>query len=423
MNAGAAVSLLAGSIGALAAGLLMNLATREAEGWLFRVPPWLLRLASRRVPAAVRDDLYEEWTAELQIILRDTADRPLTRLVRGTQYALGFLLTSRQIARALGPARSAGPADNVATTVIDIPPLTVRPKPGPTVRRRRLGSELRRLREAHSFKLEEVADRLGLAPSTLSRIETGRAPTKTAYLTTMFDIYGVVDPAHRQTMTDMARDGHRKGWWAVYDDVLPTGYDICVGIEAEASALRVFEDQVVHGLLQTKDYARIVMTAVRMRQTPTQIDRAVELRIQRQEALNRDDPLKLWLILNEAVIRRTVGGAEVMHGQLMHLLEASEWPSVTLQVLPLSSGAHPALNGPFTILEFPERTDPDVVYTEGVAGHAYLERDPEVDTCAEAFDLLQAAALSPADSAALISRLARDITLIRQRASAAGGST
>jgi hypothetical protein len=130
----------------------------------------------------------------------------------------------------------------------------------------------------------------------------------------------------------------------------------------------------------------------------------------RQEALTRDDPLKLWLILNEAVILRTVGGAEVMHGQLTHLLEASEWPSVMLQVLPLCSGAHPALNGPFCILEFPERSGPDVVYTEGVAGHAYLERDSDVRACAEAFDQLQAAALSPADSADLISRTAKQIT-------------
>jgi DNA-binding XRE family transcriptional regulator len=281
---------------------------------------------------------------------------------------------------------------------------------GPTVRRRRLGLELRRLREAHSFKLEDAADRLGLAPSTLSRIETGKAPTRTAYLTTMFDMYGVVDPGQRQALTDMARDGHRKGWWAVYDDVLPTGFDIYVGLEAEAAGLRVFEDQVVHGLLQTEAYARIVMGAVRRQQSPRQVDRAVELRIQRQEALTLDDPLKLWLILNEAVIRRTVGGAEVMRGQLDHLVKASEWPSVTLQVLPLSSGAHPALNGPFCILEFPERTDPDVVYTEGVAGHAYLERDSDVRACAEAFDLLRAAALSPVDSAELIGRVAGEIT-------------
>jgi transcriptional regulator with XRE-family HTH domain len=276
-----------------------------------------------------------------------------------------------------------------------------------SVRRRRLGSELRRLREAHSFKLEDAADRLGLTASTLSRIETGRAPTRTAYLSTMFDIYGITNAGQRQALTDMARDGHRKGWWAVYDDVMPTGFDIYAGLEAEAAALRVFEDQVVHGLLQTEAYARIVMSAVRRQHSARQIDRAVVLRMQRQEALTRANPVKLWLILNEAVIRRTVGDAEVMHSQLTHLLKASQWPNVTLQVLPLSSGAHPALDGPFTILEFPERTDPDVVYTEGVAGQAYLERDSEVRACAEAFSMLQAAALSPADSAGLISWMAR----------------
>jgi len=279
---------------------------------------------------------------------------------------------------------------------------------GPTVRRRRLGSELRRLREAHSFKLEEAADKLGLAASTLSRIETGKAPTRTAYLATMFEMYGVVDAAQRQVLTEMAREGHRKGWWAVYDDVLPTGFDVYVGLEAEAAALRVFEDQVVHGLLQTEAYARTVMTSVRRRHQPRQIERAVELRMQRQQVLTREDPLKLWCILNEPVISRTIGGPEIMRGQLAHLLEVSEWPHVTLQVLPLSSGVHPALNGPFCILEFPERGDPDVVYSEGVAGHAYLEKEPDVHACAEVFDLLRAAALSPADTVKLIGAAVSD---------------
>lgn len=278
---------------------------------------------------------------------------------------------------------------------------------GPTVRRRRLGSELRRLREAHSFKLDEAADKLGLAPSTLSRIETGKAPTRTVYLTAMFDMYGVVDPGQRQVLLDMAREGHRKGWWAVYDDVLPTGFDVYVGLEAEAAGLRVFEDQVVHGLLQTEDYARTVMTAVRRRQPLRAIDRAVELRMQRQKVLTREDPLQLWCILDEPVISRMIGGREVMRAQLAHLLEVSQWPNVTLQVLPLASGVHPALNGPFCILEFPERSDPDVVYSEGVAGHAYLERESDVRICAEVFDLLRAAAASPADTVELISRIAR----------------
>src|SRR5271170_2885550 len=144
---------------------------------------------------------------------------------------------------------------------------------GPTVRRRRLGTELRRLREAHSIKLEEVAEKLGLATSTLSRIETGKAPTRTAYLSAMLDLYGVNDPGGRQILVDMARDGHRKGWWAAWEDVLPTGFDVYVGLEAEAASLRAYESLVVHGLLQTEAYARVVMTTVRRRQTPEQIER------------------------------------------------------------------------------------------------------------------------------------------------------
>src|ERR1700727_1707587 len=133
---------------------------------------------------------------------------------------------------------------------------------GPTVRRRRLGSELRRLREDHSIKLKEVAERLGVAASTLSRIETGKAPTKSVYLTAMLEMYGVTDPGQRQGLVDMAREGHRKGWWAVYDDVLPTGVGIYVGLEAEASGLRIYETQLGDGLVHTADYARALRKEV-----------------------------------------------------------------------------------------------------------------------------------------------------------------
>jgi transcriptional regulator with XRE-family HTH domain len=274
---------------------------------------------------------------------------------------------------------------------------------GPTVRRRRLGSELRRLREAHSIKLEEVAERLGIAPSTLSRIETGKAPTRTAYLNALFDLYGVDDVAQRQALLDMARAGHRRGWWAVWDGVLPTGFGIYVGLEAEAASLRVYEAQVVHGLLQTEDYARAVMSTVRRRQTPEEIDRLVRLRMQRQDVLHRADPLELWIILDESVLRRMVGPSQIMREQLEHLYEASQLPNVTLQVLGFGSGLHPGMGGSFAIIEFPERFDPDVVYTEGVTGQAYIEeRDREVRARSEAFDLLRATALPPVDSALLI---------------------
>ena len=281
---------------------------------------------------------------------------------------------------------------------------------GPTVRRRRLGSELRRLREDHSIKLEEVAERLGVAASTLSRIETGKAPTKSVYLTAMLEMYGVTDPAQRQVLVDMAREGHRKGWWSVYDDVLPTGFGIYVGLEAEAAGLRAFEGEAVQGLFQTPDYARAILREVQVRDTDEQVERLVDLRMKRQEVLDRNPPLDVWMILDEAVIRRTIGGPEVMRDQLARLVEASKKPNVTLQVLPFSTGSHAGLRGPFSILEFPERADPDVAYVESVAGIIYLEKEREVRTAAEAFDRLRAAALSPGQSTDLIIEAAKDLS-------------
>jgi transcriptional regulator with XRE-family HTH domain len=281
---------------------------------------------------------------------------------------------------------------------------------GPTVRRRRLGAELRRLRDAQSLKLEEVAERLEVAPSTLSRIETGKAPTKTAYLTAMLDLYGVEDPGARKVLIDMAREGHRKGWWSIYDDVLPSGFDIYVGLEAEASGLRSYESDVVHGLLQTTDYALAVLREVRPRDSEELLQRGVELRMQRQRLLDQEPALDLWIILDESAVRRNIGGPAVMRRQLHHLIQASRWPNVTLQVLAFGSGAHAGLIGPFSILEFPERSDPDVAYTESLGGMIYLEKDREVRACAEAFDRMRASALSPAASVELIQRAAEELT-------------
>lgn len=281
---------------------------------------------------------------------------------------------------------------------------------GPTVRRRRLGAELRRLREAHSLKLEEVAEKLGLAASTLSRIETGKAPTKSAYLTAMLAMYEVDDPGARKVLVDMAREGHRKGWWSIYDDVLPSGFDIYVGLEAEASGLRSYETDVVHGLLQTTDYALAVLRELRPRDTEEQLQRVVDMRMQRQRLLDQDPPLDLWLILDEGAIRRNVGGSEVMRHQLQQLVQASRWANVTLQILSFASGAHAGLTGPFAILEFPERTDSDVAYTESVGGMIYLEKDREVRACVEAFDRMRAAALSPVASVDLIQQVSGELS-------------
>jgi transcriptional regulator with XRE-family HTH domain len=258
------------------------------------------------------------------------------------------------------------------------------------------------------MKLDEVADRLGLAASTLSRIETGKAPTRIAYLRSMLDYYGVDDPGQRQILLELAREGHRKAWWAAWEDVLPAGFDIYVGLEAEAASVHVYEAQVVHGLLQTEEYARAVITA-RRRHTPAEIDRLVGLRMQRPAVLLREDPMTLWIILDEAVVRRRMGPPDLMYRQLAHLAEAAQMPNVTVQILEFSSGLHPALNGSFAIIEFPERSDPDVVYCEGVGGQAYIEKHEEVQARAEAFDLLRAMALPPAESAELILSIGRDL--------------
>jgi transcriptional regulator with XRE-family HTH domain len=268
---------------------------------------------------------------------------------------------------------------------------------------------LRKLRESNGYKLEEVAARLGVAPSTLSRIETGKAPTKSAYVNQMLEMYGVTDAWQRQVLVDMAREGHRKGWWAAYDDVLPSGFDIYVGLEAETAAVRGYEVSVVHGLLQTPDYARAVLREMFARHTMEQIERMVDLRIERQRRFDDDPPIELWAVLDEAVIRRPVGGRSVMRVQLERLLTAADGRGVTVQVLPFGCGAHAGHGGPFSILEFPNRSDSEVAYVESVVGIIYLEKDKDVRARAEAFDRLRAAALAPAASADLIAQAANDL--------------
>jgi transcriptional regulator with XRE-family HTH domain len=279
---------------------------------------------------------------------------------------------------------------------------------GPTVRRRRLGTELRKLRESNGYKLEEVAAQLGVASSTLSRIETGKAPTKSSYLNQMLEMYGVAEPEQRQVLVDMAREGHRKGWWAAYDDVLPSGFDIYVGLEAETTSVRGYEVTVVPGLLQTPDYARAVLREMFPRHTLDQIERLVELRMERQRRFDDDPPLELWAIIDEAVLRRPVGGWAVMRDQLEHLLTMAERPGVTLQVLPFECGAHAGHGGPFSVLEFPTRSDSEVAYVESAGGNIYLEKDRDVRARVDAFDRLRAAALAPCASAELIAMIVKE---------------
>jgi transcriptional regulator with XRE-family HTH domain len=277
----------------------------------------------------------------------------------------------------------------------------------PTARRRRLGLELRRLREAAGVKLDQAAAHVDVDPSTLSRIENGKGPCRTSYLTTLLDIYGVTDPQQTQFLKDMAREGQRKEWWADYDD-LTAEFGIYVGLEAAAASLRAYEAQLVHGLLQTPDYARAVLRAGDKKATAGHIGRLTELRVKRQDVLTRPgSPLELWAILDEAVLRRQVGGRKVMRAQLGKLLEAAELPNLTLQVLPFSQGAHAGINGPFYLLDFPGE-DPPTAYVDSPAGNIFLDKPHQVRRWSEAFDQLRAEAISPSDSREMIATLSAE---------------
>ncbi|MEU8272254.1 helix-turn-helix transcriptional regulator [Sphaerisporangium sp. NPDC049002] len=272
---------------------------------------------------------------------------------------------------------------------------------GSTVRRRRLGIELRRLREASDKTIEEVARHLERSASTISRIETGKTVPRLRDVRDMLDMYGAVDD-QRELLLAMVRDAQQKGWWTDYEDVLPAGFETYVGLEAEAASLRTYQTNLVHGLLQTEDYARALLRAVRLMDSQENVDRLVSLRMRRQSALVRDHPLELWAVLDEAVLCRPIGGPTVMRAQLEHLVQVAGTPTVTIQILPFAKGAHVGLIGPFSIIEFPDVTDSDVVYAESPAGNLYVEKPKDVRRYTLVFDHLRAAALPPDESVALL---------------------
>jgi transcriptional regulator with XRE-family HTH domain len=284
-------------------------------------------------------------------------------------------------------------------------------RPSPTVRRRRLRYELRRLRDEHGLTIEQVQDRSGgdiKAPS-ISRWESGERSVRPTDLRLLLDIYQV-DGERREALLTLARQAKERGWWQSYGSAIPQWFQVYIGLEAEASSVRVYEAELVHGLLQTADYYRAFLRAAPAAAADAEADRKIEVRLARQERLTGEDPPEYWAVLNEAVIRRVVGGAEVMRGQLYHIAEMAELPHVNVQVLPFGAGVHPAMDGSFEILGFPEPGDPDVVYLENQAGSLYLEEQPEIDRYARMFSHLMAKALDPEESRRLIARIAADLT-------------
>jgi transcriptional regulator with XRE-family HTH domain len=276
------------------------------------------------------------------------------------------------------------------------------------VRARQLAAELRRLRDAARLTGEEAAGRLGWSPSKISRIETGQTPPGAADLRRMLDLYEV-SGTQRDQLELLARSADQRGWWDAYTDTLAPEYTALIALEAEAESVRWYAPMVVPGLLQTERYARDVISSGLLIAPPGEVERRVQVKMTRQRVLTRDNPLHMTVVIDEATILRTIGGPEVMREQLAHLIAMAERPNITLQVLPLTAGAHPATTGEFTILTFPDLIAPDVVYLENMTSDLYVEREGDVYRYGLAFDRLRALALSPERSADLITERAGSI--------------
>lgn len=268
----------------------------------------------------------------------------------------------------------------------------------PTVRRRRLAAELRRLRDRSQLTIDDVATKLKCSASKISRIETGHTGVSPKDARELLRLYGVPDD-ELEALVQLAREASKKGWWHVYQEVFTGAF---VGLEADASSLRAYQALLVPGLLQTQDYMRAVIRAARPDATPAEVDKRVQARLARQQLLLEPDPPRYWAVIDEAVLCRSVGGAEVMADQLRALTVRATLPHVTIQVLPFSAGAHAGMEGPFLILSFPEQVDPDVVYVDNTAAGIYLEDPAEILRYTLMFDHLRAAALSPDDSLTVI---------------------
>jgi transcriptional regulator with XRE-family HTH domain len=269
------------------------------------------------------------------------------------------------------------------------------------VRARQLAAELRRLRDAATLTGEEAAARLGWSPSKISRIETGQTAASPADLRRLLDLYDATGTA-RERLEVLGQSTGQRGWWDAYADTLGPEYTALIALEAEAQSVRWYSPMLVPGLLQTEAYAREVVRSGLLIAPPGEVERRVQVKMTRQRALTKDSPPQLSVVLDEAAVLRQVGSTAVVREQLAHLTAMAGRPNVTIQVLPLAVGAHPATTGEFSILGFPELVAPDVVYLENMTSDLYVEREGEVYRYTLAFDRLRALALGPAESAALI---------------------
>jgi transcriptional regulator with XRE-family HTH domain len=260
------------------------------------------------------------------------------------------------------------------------------------------------LREAAGTTIDQVAERMECSASKVSRIETGQSGVSSREIRKILAAYEVDGPKGEE-LVEMAREAKQRGWWQLYGTVLTGAY---VGLEAAATELRSFEPLVIPGLLQTEEYARVLVLAGWPGASTEEVEQRVRVRMKRQSLIQQDDPLRLSIVLDEAALRRPVGGIDVMRRQLDRLLQAAELPHIMLQVLPLAAGAHGGMDGAFTILLFDEPANQNLVFAANGAGGLFLEKDEELARYAAIFDGLRNDALSPPQSARMIATLAKE---------------
>lgn len=271
----------------------------------------------------------------------------------------------------------------------------------PTVRLRRLATELRRLRTAAGLTREDVEKQTGLNAATLYRLETAKSRPQRRTLLALLLLYGVSDETRHAELVALSRQAAELGWLQQFEDDLPEQYTAYISFEAEACGMRTYENVFVPGLLQTEAYARACIKGVLPGVDGEEVERRVEARLQRQESIKKKNALQLWAIIDEAVLEREVGGPDVMVEQLRYLVDVAGRTNITLQVLPYSVGAHPGMHGSFVIMDFPDDADPSLVYIETMAGGLFLEGD-DLRRYSTIFEHLRAGAVNPADAVRLI---------------------
>lgn len=271
-----------------------------------------------------------------------------------------------------------------------------------------MAAELRRLRTAADMSREEVSDQTGINSVTLYRIETAKAKPQKRTLVALLDLYGV-DQGQRDYLLALLKDAGVRGWLRPYHSELPEEYTAYISFESEAQSVRNYESLFLPGLLQTEDYARAVIGGVLPAATDEQVEDRVRARMERQPLLTKDEPLKFWAVVDEAALRRVVGGPTVMRQQLEHLAMVASAPNITLQVIRFGAGAHPGMPGQFILLDFADPMDTDLIYIDSMAGDLFLESEADISRYRSIFDNLVAVALSPNDSVSLITELATDL--------------